>query len=176
MATRHPKQVKSPAEFVRGADYALVFSQQGAGGALAATPATFAGTLYDTTSHSARLAIDRFRGRWGLHLTLHYDCDPDLAVHPNVYGLWWDSPRAPFVVPGFAPAGDSASLLTDPPEALLADGAYAAHRLVVPLTDWEADPRVRADWESAPAGGCWVAEEAKLRVRRDDAMRRALGF
>ena len=56
------------------------------------------------------------------------------------------------------------------------------HCIMVPDTAWAADPVMHVvDWINPDdtvvrVGGDWTSEEAKLRAKRDAAMRKTLGF
>ena len=154
----HPRQIRRLDDLSVGVAYALVFAADG-GGRRMVTMSDFAGTL--ATPVSDATSVGRAMRLFGLGVgVLH--C---LTLHGGEYALW--SPELELkTVPGFRMTGPADELLGDLP-------GKGCHRLVVPLDDWVADPRLHAaDWMR----GDWASEEARLRSRRDEAMRRALGF
>jgi len=170
---RHPRQIMRPAAMAAGVEYAFVYAEP-AGTSVSVV--TFAGILDGTDFGDVVAACGP--GRW--HLTLHrMRGDPD----PVLFGTWDTTGRWPELanVHGFHASGGIHDLLPDPAAARLADGTYAAHRLVVPQADWGADPHVRAvDWRNpgaeCAAAGDWADEEARLKAKKDAELRRILGF
>jgi len=156
---RHPEQIVRLEDLRAGAAYALVWHDSAQGRFFEVTRATFAGTMPNSDIASAKRFLD-MRGPVipGQHyLTLH--------VHQiTEYGLWVNHTLT--AAPGFNFAGDPAHLL----------GQTDGLRMVVPLREWEAYPWPHEGTPSAPGAETWADEEAKLRRKRDAAMRRACGF
>jgi len=155
---QHRKQVRRTDDLRDGRPYALVWHDS-VRGRLEVTPAIFVGTMPNSDIASAKRFLDMRHPvvpNW-YYLTLH--------VHQiTEYGLWVNHTLT--AAPGFSFAGSPAYLL----------GQTDGLRMVVPLDEWEADPLARPGTPSAPAPETWADEEAKLRRKRDAAMRRACGF
>jgi len=162
----HPKQIGRTDDLRDGEEYALVWRWwiSWCNGLLGVTEATFVGTMPNSDIASALRFMD-IRGALDpdrYYLTLH--------IHRIVeYGLWMDHTLR--AAPGFASSGS--------PESLL--GLTDDLRMVVPLREWEADPQPREGRPShivhaSGAPATWADEEARLRRKRDAAMRRACGF
>jgi len=166
---RHMHQITDLADLRIGEGYAFVYATPGN---TWAWPVRFAGALFTLDTRGALDLISRLPDRWGYDLTLHGP--PGALVS---YGIWEDGRLVDLA--GFRRTGDpEARLMRDPPEALLEDGTYGAHRLIVPAGAWTSDGRVRpVDWErGGPAAPGWADEEARLRKKRDAELRRRLGF
>jgi len=157
----HPKQVADTEDLHIGEAYALVAESSGA---YAVTHAIYAGYVGSSSADDVASYL-AFAGGFSdlLYLVLQPQANGGSGGSwriqppgdPVSYALYKGG--APHHVPGFPHLGDVGYLWA------------GGRRAVVPLPDWESDPRL------APGGG-WVEEEAKLRARRDDALRRALGF
>jgi len=115
----------------------------------------------------------------GIFMTLHfhrtYGSNPVTTGRPGPAGLteyaFWRGTDLMHVA-GFGLCGSPAETLLRAPD----DATPGTVRLVVPWAAWESGDGFRSDWWLAGAAGGWTAEEAKLRSKRDDALRRALGF
>ncbi len=163
MKRRHPRQIVSHTELRPGDKYAWIRVEHNCAAqktTVRCEKTTFVAALADGKLASAAAAIIRHPAIDGeMRLTTH--CIWDEVV----LSLW--TPDGTYVDTFSDFFGDSM--------------APWIHQFIVPLGDWDADPRVHViDWinpdDVCEAAFTWAEEEAELRHRRDVAMRRALGF
>ena len=163
MKRRHPMQIMDHGAFRPGSEYALVRASSASdapqGTFVSWERMFFAAALDNGEMQSAEEAISRCPAKnRGVRFTTH-------DVHGGiVVALWrWDNALEATWV--FATMDD----------------ACRQHQIFVPAVDWATDPRIHVvDWvnpdDVCEAGLTWAEEEAKLQKRKDDAMRKALGF
>ena len=179
---RHPHQATGLSELSPGASYAMVMTWRGSPH-IDRADRVMLGEVRDSPRSIASRGGEDVRAFFDLppgdhpgFLTAHLDgwfsfhrglspCEPSLVYwEPSGHRSGWD---------------DIPTFLGEDEEH---DGKM--HCIVVPSAEWDADPRVHVvDWVNpddvvrrAAPSVCWADEEARLRAKRDEAMRRACGF
>ncbi len=171
MKRRHPRQVADPGELRVGEMYALVRTSYATDAPrqvfISCERMRFVAALDNGEMHKAMAALDDSPATDGeIRLTTH-------DIHGAIVIAIWRPDAALEASRPFAEyLGDTVGNWRDP---------GPSHQFFAPLADWDADPRVHViDWlnpdDVCEAGLTWAEEEAKLKRRRDAAMRKALGF